>query len=266
MNKKITWRTLRTIALQAVLTIIAVTAVGGAILVHNEFKATANSTPVNGSPVSQKTDKTSGKYENEKYQFDYSGFNPKVIDPATDLSKLILNTDFCLPKNYSPNLAAAIDGSEIMLDSRIAPYYQAMYDAAKADGITLTPIGGYCSVEAQKEEFDELVNEYTENDMKETIAIAEAVKDVMLPGASEHNAGIGVDICSHSESFAYTDEFDWLINHSAEYGFILRYPEGEAKQKQTKMNFQPWHFRYVGIDAALEIESKNLTLEEYAKK
>lgn len=268
MNKKITWRTIRMIALQSALTIAAVTAVGGAMLVHDEFKATANqkNRPVNSTSVSEKAEKKKNKTINEKYAYSYQGFNPKVIDTSVDISQILLNTDFCLPKDYSPNLASAISGSDVMLDSRVAPYYQAMYDAAKNDGIYLNPIAGYRSAEEQKEEFDELVDEYISDEMSQANAVSEAARDVMLPLASEHNAGLAVDICSHSASFEYTDEFEWLCNHAAEYGFILRYPKGEEKQKLTKVNFQPWHFRFVGIDAALEIESKGLTLEEYAAK
>lgn len=265
MNKKITWRTLKMIVLQSVLVIVTLTTVGGAILVHGEFKATATLNSTETTTVAQKK-KATQKKTNEKYQFDYEGMNPKVISVSDDLSQILLNTEYCLPKNYSPNLAAAIKDSDVMLDSRVAPYYQAMYDAAAEDGIYLYPITGYVSVESQKSDFDELVEEYLADDMSEANAVAEAARDVMLPGTSEHNAGIAVDICSHSASFEYTDEFEWLTNHAAEYGFILRYPKEAEKQEYTKVNFQPWHFRFVGIDAALTIESKGITLEEYLAK
>ena len=271
MNRKLTTRTLRMIAIQAVLVIIAVTAVGGAVLVHGEFKATAlkkdnpAGTSVTGSAETDrdKTTKTTEKLETSDCEYSYAGFNPKILKDTSDASKILINGSYCLPKGYSPSLAEAVTGSDIMLDSRVAPYYQAMYDAALNDGIKLTPISGYRSLYQQRKDLEEKIQEYlNENeDAERKEATIEAAKDVMIPGSSEHNAGIAVDICSTAESFENTREFKWLSEHAAEYGFILRYPKD--KTGITKMNYQPCHFRYVGIAAAQEMNNKNICLEEY---
>jgi D-alanyl-D-alanine carboxypeptidase len=82
------------------------------------------------------------------------------------------------------------------------------------------------------------------------------------PGCSEHETGLAFDVGSvNSGNFASTAQFDWLSEHCAEYGFILRYPFG--KERVTGIPYEPWHYRYVGIEAAMEIMESGMTLEEY---
>ena len=83
----------------------------------------------------------------------------------------------------------------------------------------------------------------------------------MPPGSSEHNLGYAMDIVCVEEWFENTEEFRWLTENAADYGFIMRYPKD--KQDITKVIYEPWHWRYVGVEAAKEMKEKNLTLEEY---
>ena len=83
----------------------------------------------------------------------------------------------------------------------------------------------------------------------------------MYPGCSDHNLGLGIDICSLYQSFEYTDEYKWLQQHAEDYGFVLRYPKD--KEAITKVKFEPWHWRYVGVEAAKEMNSLGMCLEEY---
>ena len=92
---------------------------------------------------------------------------------------------------------------------------------------------------------------------------------VTVPGASEHQIGLAIDIVSDTyvtldEGFADTDAGKWLEKHCAEYGFVLRYPKG--KEHITSIEFEPWHFRYVGKDAAAIIMEEELCLEEFWDK
>ena len=94
-------------------------------------------------------------------------------------------------------------------------------------------------------------------------------KAVTVPGASEHQIGLAIDIVSDEyvtldEGFADTEAGRWLAEHSCEYGFILRYPAG--KEYITSIEFEPWHFRYVGKDAAMVITGEGITLEEFWDK
>ena len=80
-------------------------------------------------------------------------------------------------------------------------------------------------------------------------------------GYNENGAGLAIDFAPASADFASTQEFQWLIMNAHKYGFVLRYPEG--KTEITGMIYQPWHWRYVGVEAATEMKEKNLCLEEY---
>ncbi len=199
----------------------------------------------------------------DKFPYAYAGFVPKETNVNVDVSKIIVNGNYTLPESYSPTLADIVSGSDAKLDYRVAPYYRAMYDAALADGITLTPVSGYRSYERQKNNFEALIQENTDKGMDEIEATKEAAKVIMVPGSSEHNAGIAVDICSLSQSFENTEEFEWLSKNAADYGFILRYPKDEKSQEITGVVYEPWHYRYVGVNAAKEINSKGITFEEY---
>jgi D-alanyl-D-alanine carboxypeptidase len=97
-------------------------------------------------------------------------------------------------------------------------------------------------------------------------AYTAAATVVAIPGTSEHNLGLAVDICAEDyqvldDAQADTPEQQWLMEHCADYGFILRYPQG--KEDQTGIIWEPWHYRYVGVEAAQEITSSGLCLEEY---
>ena len=92
-------------------------------------------------------------------------------------------------------------------------------------------------------------------------AEANAQKRIEPAGCSENGAGLSVDISSASAGFASTNEYKWLTENAHNYGFILRYPED--KTDVTGMIYQPWHWRYVGIDAAQEMKQTNKCLEEY---
>lgn len=268
MNKKINSRVIRTIALQSVIVVFAITVIGGAVIVHNQFKMTAVNASASqnsdgaGTSITKETTTEPVTIESE---YAYAGFTPKLsnitTDEKADLSKVIVNGDYCLPEDYTPVLKEAVAGSGINLDYRVASYYQAMYDAAQEDNITLKPVSGYRSYDHQKKNFEARIQTYIDSGMTREEATVEAAKIIMVPGSSEHNAGLAMDICSLAESFENTKEFVWLSENAADYGFILRYPKN--KTDITKVTYEPWHYRYVGITAAKEITAKGITLEEY---
>ena len=91
---------------------------------------------------------------------------------------------------------------------------------------------------------------------------------VNMPGASDHQTGLGCDIVSRSwrdkamnRDFAKTKEAQWMVENAARFGFILRYPSD--KEAETEINFEPWHYRYVGKDVAEYIMSRGICLEEF---
>ena len=139
-----------------------------------------------------------------------------------------------------------VDG--VPVDSRVADAFQQLLDAGDAAGVNLTLVAGYRSYDRQQASYDGGVSN-------------------AAPGATEHNLGLSADIMSDSEqsydtaAFEATPEYQWLQENAANYGFILRYPSG--KESVTGFDYEPWHYRYVGVDQAQKIKASGLTLEEY---
>lgn len=189
-----------------------------------------------------------------------------VAYPADDASwKLI-----CLNRNRyvgssvedSINLSYVAGSGELM-DSRAAAAYEEMYDAAAEDGIYLTPCSGYRSYSTQKRLYNEFFYEYINQGYSEAEAHDLTSKRRNPPGSSEHNIGICMDIicASSSANFQNTQAYAWLQANAHNYGFILRYPED--KVDITGVKFEPWHWRYVGVENAASIKNSGLCLEEY---
>lgn len=189
---------------------------------------------------------------------------PATVIPITDAEKwnlAIINTKYPLPDSYAPTLSNAISGSNIQLDSRVSERYGEMYAAAKLSGCVLTPYSGYHSYSLQETTYNRKVNFYVNQGISAEEANQKASAQVLPAGCSEHNAGLAMDIVSASSDFINTKEYKWLCENAHNYGFILRYPED--KTAITGMNFEPWHWRYVGTQAAKEMKEKNQCLEEY---
>ncbi len=200
----------------------------------------------------------------EDYEYAYAGFEPVYANVDVEDWKMILvNRDYILPEDYEVELAPCItdDPDSLKLDYRVAPHYNEMYLAALEDGIELTPVSGYRSVERQKRNFERKIDKYIDEGYSKTEATQMAATIVLPPGTSEHNAGLAMDICSLYQSFEDTEEFAWLSENAADYGFILRYPED--KQDITKIIYEPWHWRYVGVEAAKEMKASGECFEEY---
>lgn len=189
---------------------------------------------------------------------------PATVIPITDAEKwnlAIINTKYPLPDSYAPTLSNAISGSNIQLDSRVSERYAEMYAAAKLSGCVLTPYSGYHSYALQETTYNRKVNFYINQGISAEEANQKASAQVLPAGCSEHNAGLAMDIVSASSDFINTKEYKWLCENAHNYGFILRYPED--KTAITGVNFEPWHWRYVGTQAAKEMKGNNQCLEEY---
>lgn len=181
-----------------------------------------------------------------------------------DWMLMLVNGENPLPDDYSPNLKKLKNGLEF--DERAIDQLNAMLSAAKSQGLSPIVCSAYRSIERQKTLFNNQVNKYMAEGFNEEQAKVEARKYVAYPGTSEHNLGLAVDIVSANyqmldEKQANTSEAKWLMEHCSEYGFILRYPKD--KIHITGVSYEPWHFRYVGIQAAKEIMKDGITLEEY---
>lgn len=202
--------------------------------------------------------------EKAEYAYAYAGFNPVYANlNVSDWRLILVNRNFILPEGYKPKLANAVEGGyeDQKLDYRVAPYYNEMYKAAYEDGIHLVPISGYRSYERQERNFENKIDYYIDKGYSKVDATVEASTIILPPGTSEHNAGLAMDICSLEQNFEDTEEFEWLCENAADYGFILRYPED--KQDVTQIIYEPWHWRYVGVEAAKAMKASGQCLEEY---
>jgi len=196
---------------------------------------------------------------------DSSPYSPTVISiDESNWELTLLNTNYKLPDGYVPELAPAIPGSGESLDKRVQPYYEKMYNAAKAEGILLTPYSGYRSYETQTRLHTNKVKSYQSQGYSYYEAEKMATRWSMLPGCSEHNFGLAMDICNTNDDFNLTEQYAWLVKHAEEYGFIERY-KGD-KTDYTGVAAEPWHWRYVGVENAKKINASGLCLEEYLGK
>lgn len=141
-----------------------------------------------------------------------------------------------------------------------------MQKAAAADGVTVWMQSGYRSVKYQTSLYERKTKYYLDKGYDNATAKEKAAAVVNPPGYSEHNCGLAADLNSpeHTgldEGFEKTAAFRWLCEHAGNYGFILRYPK-DAEDK-TEIIYEPWHWRYVGVENAAKINASGLCFEEY---
>ena len=181
-----------------------------------------------------------------------------------DWSLMLINKDHLIPDDYTFELASITD--TVKSDVRCAGALVKMIRAAKDDGVYLYVASPFRDMERQTYVFNRKVKSIMAegHDYDEAYELASEV--VAIPGTSEHQVGLAFDLVTDGywkldEGFANTKGGRWLADNAATYGFILRYPKG--KEDITKIEFEPWHYRYVGVNAAKEMERLGLTLEEY---
>ncbi len=195
--------------------------------------------------------------------------NIKTDDPmvssqtevAVDLpwNLVLVNKENPLPSDYSFTKQSY---SGIPVDERMYSSMTAMLNDAINSGMNLWIASGYRSEEEQEAIIDrEVSSRMNNNNMSEEEAIETVMLTMLTPGASEHHTGLAIDFNYVSMSFKNTDEYQWLLENAEDYGFILRYPADKADI--TGIDYEPWHFRYVGIDEAKEMNSLGYCLEEY---
>jgi len=189
---------------------------------------------------------------------------------ADDWKLILINKQHPLPDDYELSLGniKTIKGT-MKCDERIIEDLLAMMQNAGQEGVTLAICSPYRDLNYQEGLFNRKIENYMKKGMSYMEAYTLASQAVTVPGASEHQAGLAFDIISNDyvmldEGFAETKAGQWLSEHSCEYGFILRYPKG--KEDITGIEFEPWHFRYVGREAAEIINKEGITLEEFWDK
>lgn len=182
-----------------------------------------------------------------------------IIPASEEWNLIVVNRWNKMPEDYSVTLTELSNGEKV--DSRIYPYLQEMFDAMRNEGIYPIVREGYRTAEYQQETFDEKVQAYMNEGYSRERAERTAKEWVAMPGTSEHQIGIAVDINADKTKSTNEEVYTWLAENAHNYGFILRYTQG--KTDITGTSYEPWHFRYVGIEHAQIIYEEHICLEEY---
>lgn len=183
----------------------------------------------------------------------------EISDPASYTA--LVNAYHTLPSSYLPDDLVAIESidseSPNGLREEAAAQFQALVEEAAKQGIDLSSSAAFISYENINTLYQKLIEEYGQTVASQNI--------LMNPGFSEYQTGLALDMELNGKTYdevAKDPGYTWVKDHLADYGFIVRYPEG--KETITLLDAQPWHIRYVGKEAAKEIVEKNLSLEEYS--
>lgn len=210
---------------------------------------------------------TPGKEEGADAHRETDGADIRETFSKDDWRLLLVNKQHSVPEDYEFTLGAVntIRGT-MYCDERIIEDWLAMKQAAKEDGVVLTICSPYRDTARQEVLFNNKITAYMDRGMSYIEAFQLSGQAVTVPGASEHQVGLALDIVTPSfqslvEAFGETQAGIWLAENSYRYGFILRYPKG--KEYITCIEYEPWHFRYVGKEAAEVIWSRGMTLEEF---
>ena len=193
---------------------------------------------------------------------------------------MLLNKNYELPEDFEWDLVLFSNGKAVdamslnnattskihAVDRAAYQPLKDMFAAAKAADLPLEMVSPYRSIKHQDRLFNESVNRYINNGMSKEDAVKKANTSRTFTGTSEHNSGFGFDILEKgnwnlTESFDKTPEFNWLSEHAEEYGFVLRYPAD--KVDITGIMYEPWHYRYVGVEHAKRMNELDMCLEEY---
>ena len=186
---------------------------------------------------------------------------------VTDELLILVNYKYAMPEDYELNLVDIENNKQI--DSRAAEPLKNMLDDCRKAGYDPYIRSAYRDVETQTALYNKKVKEYKNSGLSQKEAENKASQWVAYPGKSEHNLGLALDIVDKNyqtlnESQETRSTQKWLMENSWKYGFILRYPTD--KKSITHINYEPWHYRYVGKANAKMIHDSGLCLEEYLNK
>ncbi len=229
--------------------------------------STPNSTP---SQTESGNNSQSKPEESGPEYVDLNGFR----GDANFTKTVLVNVKNPLPKDHDyyanmmvfPNEYKWYSQDEVYrkIDKDIWPYLKAMMDASRADGVDIGIISAWRDYGTQKTLYDAQVKKWKDKGYSQEAAEKEAASRVAIPGTSEHHTGLAVDFNTTQQSFENTKAFAWLKENAENYGFIMRY-EKEKMDITGGIIYEPWHWRFVGINIAKEMNSLGMCYEEYCQ-
>ena len=261
----------RAIRRVAGLTVMLCVAVGGVsfLLTRRAVVPSASAASAISMPAQSIADSTVSSAENTAAPANALGLTAdEARAMLADPLMVLVNHTSKMPDDYTFDTKECGSATAVnkTLQTVACDAFLEMQKAAAADGVTVWMQSGYRSVSYQTKLYERKTQYYRDKGYDEATAKEKAAAIVNPPGYSEHNCGLAADLNSpeHTgldEGFENTAAFRWLCEHAAEYGFILRYPQGA--EDATEITYEPWHWRYVGPENAAKINASGLCFEDY---
>ena len=261
----------RAIRRVAGLTVMLCVAAGGVtfLLTHHAAIPSASAASAISMPAQSIADSTVSSAENTAAPANALGLTAdEARAMLADPLMVLVNHTSKMPDDYTFDTKECGSATAVnkTLQTVACDAFLEMQKAAAADGVTVWMQSGYRSVSYQTKLYERKTQYYRDKGYDEATAKEKAAAIVNPPGYSEHNCGLAADLNSpeHTgldEGFENTAAFRWLCEHAAEYGFILRYPQGA--EDATEITYEPWHWRYVGPENAAKINASGLCFEDY---
>ena len=261
----------RAIRRVAGLTVMLCVAVGGVsfLLTRRAVVPSASAASAISMPAQSIADSTVNSAENTAAPANALGLTAdEARAMLADPLMVLVNHTSKMPDDYTFDTKECGSATAVnkTLQTVACDAFLEMQKAAAADGVTVWMQSGYRSVKYQTSLYERKTKYYLDKGYDNATAKEKAAAVVNPPGYSEHNCGLAADLNSpeHTgldEGFEKTTAFRWLCEHAGDYGFILRYPK-DAEDK-TEIIYEPWHWRYVGVENAAKINASGLCFEEY---
>ena len=261
----------RAIRRVAGLTVMLCVAVGGVsfLLTRRAVVPSASAASAISMPAQSIADSTVSSAENTAAPANALGLTAyEARAMLADPLMVLVNHTSKMPDDYTFDTKECGSATAVnkTLQTVACDAFLEMQKAAAADGVTVWMQSGYRSVKYQTSLYERKTKYYLDKGYDNATAREKAAAVVNPPGYSEHNCGLAADLNSpeHTgldEGFEKTAAFRWLCEHAGDYGFILRYPK-DAEDK-TEIIYEPWHWRYVGVENAAKINASGLCFEEY---
>jgi len=220
-------------------------------------------------------DTTTTSHDGFVYPFNFPGVAPAMarIPQGDEFYLILVNRNYALPDNFTRDflrleVAVTHFPENIQLHETAARYFRQMYQAGRAAGVGLIPFSGYRNTQRQYTNFTNRVQRYRNAGYSHEQAVNMAAAWIKPPRCSEHETGLAIDLTNPGhwglrEAFDQTPEFAWLVENAHDFGFILRYPRGAEAMAATMVNYEPWHWRFVGVENARAIRASGQVLETW---
>lgn len=238
--------------------LIIITAFLFIYVIQNAGGITASAEPSYSQASSEVSESSQDAFVYSRYESSAPSSSSAEQKMPQDRFLVLVNKNHKIPDSFQLDL---VTFNNVQMDKTVSDAYNKMYDAAAGAGVNIWISSAYRSSELQAKLFMNEIQQNIKSGMTEEEAEKAAELLVQRPGYSEHATGLALDFNGVSSDFEHDKAYLWLKNNAAEYGFVLRYPTD--KVDLTGIDYEPWHFRYVGKEHAEKMNEFGFCLEEY---